>query len=136
MKYLKMKWLDVVLIALLVLASFIPNAVFAYQTMRAPAAPKEKKVAVIRVDAKEVRRIELTGNTKTYDVPIATSAGENVLRVERETVKMIRADCPDQVCVTSFPTISQKGEQIICLPHKLIVEIEGGSSGEGDLNAH
>ena len=38
---------------------------------------------------------------------------------------MERADCPDQVCVRQG-AVRYNGESIVCLPHRLIVSIEGG----------
>ena len=35
---------------------------------------------------------------------------------------MISSNCSNQVCVNHDP-ISQAGEQIVCLPHGLVVEI-------------
>lgn len=137
MKYFKIKILDIVLIGLLVLASFIPNAVFAYQAMSEPMDDSAASVVII-IDNQEVERIELKEGQAAYDHVIRTEkGGTNTIHIdEKGVVTMIDANCPDQVCVTSFPPISKNGEQIICLPHKLIVEIQGGETGEGDLNAY
>ena len=38
-------------------------------------------------------------------------------------IRIIESDCPDKICVkTDF--IDSKSEKIVCLPKKLIVEIE------------
>ncbi len=42
------------------------------------------------------------------------------------------ADCPDKLCVKSG-RIAHNGGSIICLPHKLVIEIV--SEEEGDLDA-
>ena len=54
---------------------------------------------------------------------------------------MIDADCNDLVCVRSFGAISKPGETILCLPHKLIVEVrstdginDGGMVSFGGLD--
>lgn len=49
----------------------------------------------------------------------------NLLAVSDGTVTMEAADCKDQICVHHRP-IKSEGESIICLPHKLVVEMEGG----------
>lgn len=46
----------------------------------------------------------------------------NLLAVSNGTVRMEAADCRDQICVRHH-AISSAGESIICLPHKLAVEI-------------
>lgn len=50
----------------------------------------------------------------------------NLLSVSDGVVRMEAADCPDQICVHHIP-ITGGGESIICLPHKLAVEILGGT---------
>lgn len=49
----------------------------------------------------------------------------NLLSVTDGAVTMEAADCRDQICVR-HKAISGKRENIICLPHKLVVEITGG----------
>ncbi len=51
-------------------------------------------------------------------------------------VKMISADCPDQSCVRSG-AISEQGETIICMPHRLILQISvsGNAPSGGGLDA-
>lgn len=133
MKYFKMKWLDVVLIVILVMLSFVPNAVFAYQDIQAPAASEERFV-VIRIDGQETERIKLTKESRKYEHEIRSGDNLNILQIDGYTVKMVEANCPDQICVRSFPAISRNGERIICLPYKVVVEIEGGERSEGDLD--
>lgn len=57
--------------------------------------------------------------------------GKNVVEIKDGKVSVIDADCNNRACVKS-KAISKKGEQIVCLPHKLIVVIKGGSEGELD----
>lgn len=136
MKYFNIKFLDIVLIALLVLASFIPNALFAYQAMSNPV-DESGTYLVINVDNQELERIKLDDQMEAHDHMIKIADGKtNTLHISAEgIVKMINADCPDKRCMKFLP-IAKNGEQIICLPHKLIVEIQGGENSEGDLNAY
>jgi hypothetical protein len=46
-----------------------------------------------------------------------------VILVEENSVNVIDADCPDKVCV-NHSDIGNVGETIICLPHKMVVEIK------------
>lgn len=55
--------------------------------------------------------------------------GYNLLVVSGSDVSMEAADCRDQICVHHSP-IRGRGESIICLPHKLVVEIAGGADPE------
>lgn len=61
----------------------------------------------------------------TLTVPEGVSY--NLLAVSSSGVSMEAADCPDQICVHHIP-IMREGESIICLPHRLVVEIKGGKS--------
>ncbi|WP_373483923.1 NusG domain II-containing protein [Acetobacterium sp.] len=55
------------------------------------------------------------------------ASGSNTLEISGRSAKMIDADCPDHICVRTYP-ISSPGETIVCLPHKLVVEIITGES--------
>ena len=62
-------------------------------------------------------------------VPISTeNGGENRLWVQEDLVFMDDANCPDQTCVKQG-VIKDSTVPIVCLPHKVIVRIEGGESG-------
>lgn len=56
-------------------------------------------------------------------IEIDTEFGRNVLCIENGRVYMTEADCPDGYCKKQGE-ISTEKESIVCLPHKLIVEIE------------
>lgn len=47
---------------------------------------------------------------------------ENILVIEAGAAHMTKADCPDQICVNQG-SIQKKGETIVCLPHKVVVEV-------------
>lgn len=80
----------------------------------------------------------------TYELPldvdgsveVETSLGRNVIEVRSGEVRMAEADCPNGYCLTQH-AISSPGEQIICLPHELWVEIvpQGQTGGQMDENA-
>ena len=55
----------------------------------------------------------------------------NVLAIRNGEAYMEEADCPDKLCVKQGP-IGKNGESIICLPHKLVVQIIGKEMGETD----
>ncbi len=60
--------------------------------------------------------------------------GQNILTVRDGKAYMSEADCPDRLCMRQKP-ISKKGESIICLPHRLAVEVTAGRDGEMDAVA-
>lgn len=52
------------------------------------------------------------------------SGNENMLVIEEGSVRLEDANCPDRLCVRQG-AISRRGESIICLPHRLVITIEG-----------
>ena len=56
----------------------------------------------------------------------------NRLVIKDGKADMIKADCPDQICV-NHKAISKNKESIVCLPNKIIVEVVGGE--EAGLDA-
>lgn len=55
---------------------------------------------------------------------VPKGSGYNLLAVSEARVFMESANCRDQICVHHIP-IAGGGESIICLPHRLVVEIVG-----------
>ena len=49
--------------------------------------------------------------------------------------KMTDADCPDQLCVHQ-KAASKNHESIICLPNKVVVEVDGSEESEFDAVAN
>lgn len=82
-------------------------------------------VAVISIDGEEYDRIDLSRVRESYDIEIETRWGRNTVHVEPGAISITEADCPDHVCVQRG-AISGGGIPIICMPHRLIIEIEGG----------
>ena len=58
--------------------------------------------------------------------------GYNLILVSEGEVSVTDADCPDKLCVKQR-AVSKNGESIICLPHKLVVQIS--SKEESDFDA-
>ncbi|MFD1177376.1 NusG domain II-containing protein [Paenibacillus puldeungensis] len=90
------------------------------------------KVARITVDGKLFKTVKLTGKEQTID--IKTKYGENILKVHDNGIEMTDADCPDKICLT-FGFVDRNGGTIVCLPHKLMVEVVGGSGEGADVDA-
>lgn len=62
--------------------------------------------------------------SEEQSVLIDEKLGFNRIVIENGSVYMAGADCPDKYCMEYKP-ISRGGETIICLPHKLVVEVTG-----------
>lgn len=76
---------------------------------------------------------------ETYDlsedqeVSLDMEGWHNRFEIRDGSVSMIEADCPDQYCVNHAP-IDKVNETIVCLPHRVVLEITGGSE-ERDVDA-
>lgn len=73
----------------------------------------------VSIDNKEYGTYSLD---KNQTITINQNHWENVLVIKNNTAVMTKADCPDKICV-NHAAISKKGETIVCLPHKVVVEV-------------
>lgn len=83
---------------------------------------------VITIDGKLYKEMSLNKDT---EISIHTKQGDNEVKIENGLVWMKEADCPDQICV-KHSRISKSGETIVCLPHKVVVEIKSDKEEEID----
>lgn len=86
-------------------------------------------MVVVYQNGREISRYPLTGN-ETITIPF-DGQGYNLLMISDGTASVSDADCPDRLCVNQR-NIFQKGESIICLPHKLVITIDSDKEGELD----
>ena len=90
----------------------------------------EGAFAVIKIDGKETERYSLSVNT---EVVIETeNDGRNTLVIENGKAFVKDVNCPDKIC-EGHSKISYKGETIVCLPHKVVIEIIADDS-ENELD--
>lgn len=87
---------------------------------------------VMRIgNQEEGSQVKITVDGETYgvyslweeqEIEIKGTAGENRIRIEDGKVRMIAADCPDGYCMDQG-AIHRAAETIVCLPHKVVVEV-------------
>lgn len=82
-------------------------------------------VAVIRVDGEVYEKINLDTVTVAYDMEIETEFGYNKIHIGPGSISVTEADCRDGICIKQGE-INEAGVPIVCLPHRLTIEIEGG----------
>lgn len=75
--------------------------------------------AIVKVDNKVVAEMPLGTDAERL---IETDYGKNTVVIENGEVRVEEADCPDGYCEKHI-AISNAGETIACLPHKLVIEI-------------
>ncbi|MCR4672005.1 MAG: NusG domain II-containing protein [Lachnospiraceae bacterium] len=83
---------------------------------------EEGRYAVVYIDGEEFGKYDLE---VPQEIVIETDRGYNKIVIENGAVRMEEADCPDLICV-HHKSISYDKESIICLPHRLVVEVTGG----------
>ena len=83
-----------------------------------PVSKKGNQVEV-RIDGKVTARYSLDEN-RTVKLPVKEI---NIIKIQDGSVWMEEADCPDKVCIKKGK-IHRINDSIICLPHKVVVEIK------------
>ena len=82
---------------------------------------KAGSYVVVTIDKEIVDRVPLNVDG---EYSYKTDKGINVLVIKDGKADITEADCPDKICVNS-PKILRTGETITCLPHRLVVTVEG-----------
>lgn len=108
-----MKKKDIILIVVILLA-----AIGEFEILR--WTQRDGSRVVVTVDGKQVCESRLS-NDQVYEIPVED--GKNVLEIKDRSVRMKEADCPDQIC-KKHKAITKVGETIVCLPHKVVIEIQ------------
>lgn len=121
------KW-DIIVIASLILLSFLPQLIFGVILGK----HYDETYAEISIDGSLYKKIPLSAHGGTDEFVIDTKNGTNTVRVVDQTIQVMDADCKDQICVRQG-AISKPGETIVCLPHKLLIEIKSYTKENQDI---
>lgn len=92
------------------------------------AVKKDGSYAVIKVDGKVIKTLDLNSDETTIEVN-GYQGGVNKVVINDGKVSMTEADCLDELCVKTGK-ISMVGETIVCLPHRVVVEIKGSQDDD------
>lgn len=92
----------------------------------------ERLVALVHDSNGEVHTLPLDTDTTLV---VTTDLGSNTIAVEDGHVRMLDSDCPQRTCV-QVPALDAPGQQIICLPHQLWIEVvpEGSQGTSMDVS--
>lgn len=94
-----------------------------------PGSSGGSRMVVIRVGNEIYQKVPLqAASDETIEVK-TPGGGVNLVRIREGKVSVISSNCPEQICVRSAP-ISKPGQTIACLPHRLVISIEGGPDAE------
>ncbi len=93
--------------------------------LTASALKSEGSFVSVKIDGKEEYRYPLGEDVRKI---ISTGNGdENVLVIKNGEAFIESANCKDKICV-EHRKIKNTGESIVCLPHKVVIEIVGSDS--------
>jgi len=85
--------------------------------------------AEVLVDGEVYGRYDLSTDG-SYE--IVTDYGRNVLTVSGGTAAVTEADCAGGDCMR-MKAVSRSGEMIVCLPHRVVVNVVSGEKTEIDV---
>lgn len=88
--------------------------------------------AVVYVDGVESARYPLDKDAE--ETLQGFDGGFNALVVQDGEAYIRDADCPDRICVREG-RIGKNGQSVICLPHRIVVTVEGGAEDDVDAVA-
>ena len=95
------------------------------------ATRQDGGVVSVQVDGETLMELPLSGDTR---LELGSGEHTNVLVIENGTARVVEASCPDQVCVRQG-AVRYAGESIVCLPHRLVITVEGGPANDVDATA-
>ncbi len=119
---------DIILIvALLVIGLGAYLAITLFQ-----GASTKNGTALVTIDGEVYGRFPLVVDaTERIELP---NGAYNLLVIENGQADIVEASCPDGICVKHRP-VSKNGQTIVCLPNKMVVEIENGEASDIDAIA-
>ena len=120
------KKMDFIIIVVLIVFSFIPHFIYSNVVSK----NNKNLYATIKVNGKLNNTINLPV-TSEKKFTVSTNHGTNTILVNNNEIKIVHADCKDELCVKQG-SISKIGKTLICLPNKLIIEIKGDEYDSSD----
>lgn len=95
--------------------------------------PANGLTAYIYQDGQLIETIDLHAVTTPYTFTIpAPDGGSNTVEVRPDAIGIIDADCPDKLCVsTGF--VNSTLLPIVCLPHRLVIELKTSNQSQPDV---
>ena len=82
-----------------------------------------RTLARVYLDGACVWEVDLAGLTSPVEYRVDTDSGSNVIQARPGGIRVLEADCPDQVCVRQG-WLERGRTPIVCLPHRLVIQLE------------
>lgn len=85
--------------------------------------------AVVTIDGEVYGSFPLdTDHVEKIELP---DGSYNILEIKEGKADITEASCPDSICV-NHRAVDKQSQSIVCLPNKVVVEIESGEEAELD----
>ena len=116
----------------LVIILLIAGVTFFYTNKKAILEKDNYNYVLIKVNGKKYKELPLNEDNK---IEIKTEFGNNTVEIKDGKVRMTDSDCKDRICLHMKP-ISKPGQNIICLPNRVIVSVETRGKKNVDVVLH
>lgn len=75
---------------------------------------------IIKSDSKVIKTINLSTVSSPYTIVIEYEGRKNTVLIEKNSIRVTSADCPDKVCV-NHGELKNSFSPIVCLPNRLTI---------------
>lgn len=119
---------DKILIFSIILISFVMFASF-----QVIGFAGGETYVLIEVNGKLYQKVSLGNDGPNLKIPVPVTAGENIVEIDRDRVRMLYAQCPDEDCIRQG-WISRPGQIIVCLPNRMVIKIQSDKFTKEDVD--
>lgn len=115
-----MKKIDKIIIIVCLIVSVVGIGILRYNSSK----KYNEKYAEINVKGKLYKKVILDNKRPKETLNIKTDLGENIIEIENGGLRILDANCSDKICVKDGFKY-KVGDMLVCLPHKVIINIKG-----------
>lgn len=87
--------------------------------------------ATVVLEGETIARYDLSALAGPEELEVEGAAYPITIQAEPGRIRILESGCPGQDCVHTG-WASQAGQQIICLPNRLVISLSGGASDDID----
>ena len=91
-------------------------------------------VANVYQDGVCVLSFDLSQVAEARTYVLEDPSGSNTILVEPGRIRVLEADCPDQICVQAG-WLTDSAAPIVCLPHRLVIRLENTAGSQPQMDA-
>lgn len=115
----------------IILTTCLLSVLALWQVQRISQSLSDPGQALVYVDQVLVHSVDLSQLDGPTTTLIETGHGKNLIEFTSDSVRVVEADCPDQICVHQGP-IKTSAIPIVCLPHKVVVRLTPSTQERGE----